>query len=340
MSTAGDVRFAGAAPPGRSCPADYLYPQGALAAASDGEADVLYVAGGLYGNTEALEVLRARAATESGHVRVIFGGDFHWFDAAADEFSAIAQGVAAFEAIAGNVERELTRDEPRAGCGCGYPPYVSEGIVERSNAIIARLRQTAITAPGHCEWMKSLPTFLAIRVAGERILVLHGDTRSLAGWAFATEAMPDAPEALRDRLAVNAIHATRAEWIAQEFRRVDARVIACSHTCLPFARRVCSSTVDGLLINNGAAGMPNFHASPCGLVTRIAAGPAIPAGSLYGTQIGAVRCDAVALEYDSAVWWDRFRRQWPVGSPADVSYADRLLRGPDYCLEWVFVGPQ
>lgn len=339
MSTAGSGRGTDDASPGRACPTDYLYPDGALAAASDGEADVLYVAGGLYGNTEALEALRARVATESGHVRVIFGGDFHWFDAAAEEFKAVAQGVTAFEAIAGNVERELARDEPRAGCGCGYPAYVAGGVVERSNAIIAKLRETVRAVPEHCAWMRALPAFMAIRVAGERILVLHGDTRSLAGWGFAAEALPDAPEALRDRLAVDAAHITRAEWIAQELRRVGARVIACSHTCLPFARRVRTPSVDGLLINNGAAGMPNFRARRCGLVTRIAASGAIPEGSLYGAQVGAARCDAVALEYDSRVWWDRFRRQWPAASPADISYADRLLRGPEYYLEWAFVGP-
>lgn len=339
MSTAGDTPpAAGDALPGRACPADYQYPDGALAAADDGQADVLFVAGGLYGSTEALDVLRTRAGREAGRVRVIFGGDFHWFDVIAVEFKLIAQGVAEFEAVAGNVEQEFARDDAKAGCGCAYPTYVADGVVEQSNAIVSRLRETARVFSEHRAWMASLPAFRAVQVAGERVLVLHGDTRSVAGWAFAAEVMPEAPQALRARSGVDSADVTRAEWIAREFDRVGARVIACSHTCLPFARRMRSSGGEGLLINNGAAGMPNFRGRRCGVVTRIAADRAIPEGSLYGTQLGALRCDAVALEYDDSGWWGRFRRQWPAGSPADLSYAQRMLRGPDYDLAWAFMG--
>jgi hypothetical protein len=271
-------------------------------------------------------------------VRVILAGDFHWFDVAAEEFGVIAQGVEEFEAIAGNVERELAREDPRAGCGCAYPAYVADAVVERSNAIVAQLRETARKFPTHRTWMSSLPAFRAIRVAGERVLILHGDTRSLAGWSFAAEAMPEAPQGLQLQSTVDGAAVTRAEWIAQEFNRVSARVIACSHTCLPFARRVRSPDFDGLLINNGAAGMPNFRGSHCGIITRIATDRTVPEGSLYGRQLGALRCDAVALDYDHARWWARFRRQWPRGSPAEVNYAQRMLSGPDYDLAWASMG--
>jgi hypothetical protein len=337
MSTAGnaptrDLR------PGRTCPADYQYPAGALLAADDGQAEVLYVAGGLYGNTEALEALRTRASREGGPVRVILAGDFHWFDVAPQEFRIIAQGVEALEAVAGNVERELAGDDSGAGCGCAYPTYVADAVVERSNAIIAQLQETARTFSAHRAWMSSLPAFRAVQVASERVLILHGDTRSLAGWSFAAEVMPEAPQTLRVRSNIEPADITRAEWITQEFRRLGAKVIACSHTCLPFARRVRSRDWDGLLINNGAAGMPNFRGSHCGIITRIAAYRAIPEGSLYGSQIGALRCDALALEYDPTRWWARFRRQWPQGSPADLNYAQRMLRGPEYDLAWASVG--
>ena len=81
--------------------------------------------------------------------------------------------------------------------------------------------------------------------------------------------------------------------------------------------------------------MPNFRGRIAGLVTRIAADARVPAGSLYGVQLGAVRCDAVELDYDRKAWWERFSRQWPRGSPAYLSYAGRLCDGPDHALEWV-----
>ena len=43
--------------------------------------EVLYVVGGLYGNESALlEILRLFDA-EQGRKRLVFNGDFHWFDA-------------------------------------------------------------------------------------------------------------------------------------------------------------------------------------------------------------------------------------------------------------------
>ena len=331
---------------GRSCPADYRYPQGALAAADEGQADVLYTAGGLYGNTEALRALRALVRRESGRVRIVLAGDFHWFDVAEEEFAAIAEaaqpgpavdrqrgGERCWEAIAGNVERELTRYSG-AGCGCAYPDYVSERTVEWSNAIISRLQEQAQYHTAHVGWLATLPLFKAIRVGGERILVLHGDTESLAGWSFAAERLVDAPEALQRMSGRHAQYCTDASWLSAEFERVHARIIACSHTCLPIARPVHTASGDALLINNGAAGMPNFHGRIAGLVTRIAAGRRVPRGSLYGMQLGPVRCDALELSYDPAAWWRRFTEQWPQNSPAYLSYAHRLCEGPDYALEW------
>lgn len=296
---------------GRTRPTDHVYPDGALAAADDGDGETLYVVGNLYGNTEALRALAALVAEEPAGARVIFGGDFHWFDVDDEEFAEIAAGVSASEAITGNVERELARESADFGCGCAYPDSVATGVAERSDQIIRQLRATATRFDGHRAWLASLPMYRAVRIAGERVLVVHGDTHSLSGWRFAADAVRTARDA----------------ELAAEFRRTDARVIACSHTCLPCARRVAATQGDCLLINNGAAGMPNFHDRLCGVITRIDAGREVPEGSLYGTQLGALRCDAVALDYNVEAWWRRFRRQWSVGSPADLSYACRLLRG-------------
>ena len=54
------------------------------------------------------------------------------------------------------------------------------------------------------------------------------------------------------------------------FDRLNADVIISSHTCLPV---FCSATnrngEEKLLLNNGAAGMPNFKNKKYGIVIRI-----------------------------------------------------------------------
>ncbi|WP_157572597.1 metallophosphoesterase family protein [Nevskia soli] len=314
---------------GRVCPTDYFYPEGALRAADDGDADVVYAAGGLYGNIEALLELQRMVSLERGRVRLVFGGDFHWFDVDDTDFSRIAQAVGDFEAISGNVERELGRDETSAGCGCAYPPFVAQGFVDHSNEIFMRLKQTAHRFKEHRAWLAGLPTYRSIRVAGERILLLHGDTRSLAGWAFAAESL-----SANDSVAACAglAAATSCSWLAREFERVDARVIACSHTCQPIVRTIDVQGERRLLMNNGACGMPNFRGHRYGIVTRISSGAPPVSGSLHGIQIGPLRCDALVVQYNSDAWLTRFDRQWPPGSAAERNYAERLMHGPHYEL--------
>lgn len=43
----------------------------------------------------------------------------------------------------GNVEAQLVDPQPGAGCGCAYPASTPEQTVAWSNAIIARLQETA-----------------------------------------------------------------------------------------------------------------------------------------------------------------------------------------------------
>lgn len=63
---------------GRACPVHYRYTPNEFSAAPVIEADTVYVAGGLYGNLEALDALEQLAARDArtGHrVAVIFNGD-------------------------------------------------------------------------------------------------------------------------------------------------------------------------------------------------------------------------------------------------------------------------
>jgi hypothetical protein len=110
--------------PGRFCPADYRYDAASLARDADFRAETLYVLGGLYGNLAALVAIERLAAAEAPPVRIVFNGDFHWFDAAAERFAYIDHRVQANCALRGNVETEPSRsDDIGAGCGCAYPTW-------------------------------------------------------------------------------------------------------------------------------------------------------------------------------------------------------------------------
>ncbi|MGZ5098496.1 MAG: hypothetical protein ACXWG9_12180, partial [Usitatibacter sp.] len=89
--------------PGRTCPVSYRYSPRVFDRAPDIVSDTLYVIGGLYGNIEALEAVKALAAREPGPVTLVFNGDFHWFDIDRDDFSYVAREVLLHAALRGNV---------------------------------------------------------------------------------------------------------------------------------------------------------------------------------------------------------------------------------------------
>ncbi|MBI5718753.1 MAG: metallophosphoesterase family protein [Burkholderiales bacterium] len=306
--------------PGRSCPLHYRYDPALFDSAAPPhlrELEVLYVVGGLYGNAAALARVLALFEREQGRKRLIFNGDFHWFDSEPQAFAGIQQQVLAFEATRGNVETELGDEsaaaEGGAGCGCAYPDWVGEGVVERSNRIHARLR-TATTREQRCQ-LATLPMWLRADVGGLRIAVVHGDATSLAGWGFAQEHLADA--------------AHRAEvrrWLA----RANVHAFACSHTCLPVFQRLHTDAGERWVLNNGAAGMPNFRGERSGLVTRIATRAWRGRERRFGVHQAGVHHEALALEWDAAAFDGEFLRLWPPGSDAFASYFERIQRGPDY----------
>jgi hypothetical protein len=310
--------------PGRYCPSDYAYGPAVLCTGPVIEADVLYVVGGLYGNTVALGALRTlRDAERRGRVQVVFNGDFHWFDVHAQQFAAISRVLDWGHAIRGNVETELSRpgadDSLDAGCGCAYPDDVPDADVERSNRILARLRATAREADAF-QRLSALPMTLRAQVGPARVGIVHGDDRSLAGWRLA-----------HDRLA-----GSWADGLAGSFDAAQIDVLACSHTCLPVADSNESGGRARVVINNGAAGMGNFGGLLSGVVTRIAVpGLAAPAGArvLYAARVSGVEVAALELAFDQPRWRALFARQWPVGSPAHLSYWSRISAGPGYHLE-------
>ena len=296
--------------PGRSCPLAYRYTPAAVGAARAFDCETLYVIGGLYGNEYALAAILALAAAERGPVTLAFNGDFHWFDRDPAVFARIDAEVLRHRAYRGNVETELAGDGA-AGCGCAYPASVSDAEVERSNAVMATLRTTAHECAAASP-LAALPMYGVARVGDLRVAIVHGDLNSLAGWSYAHEALGDGTA------------------FAADCDAAQVRIVASSHTCLPVALDVMAAAGRCVLMNNGAAGMPNFADTDYGLVTRIATTPA--SGALYGTQLDGVHVDAVPVRYDTAVWRERFLAQWPAGSAAYDSYYRRIVSGPRHRL--------
>ncbi len=304
---------------GRVCPLRYRYGALAIASAPLVPALTLYVVGGLYGNLPALDAIEAMVAKEAGPVTLCFNGDFNWFNCDANGFQAINQRVLAHAAIAGNVEAELLTGSDEAGCGCGYPDDVDAATVERSNRIHARLKQTAQQAPALQQALSTLPMFARYQVGDCRVAVVHGDADSLAGWQF------------------DGKHLARAAP-GDAFDLAEVDVFASSHTCQPALLTLAGAEGGRIVINNGAAGMPNFEGLRAGLITRISL-KASPHTPLYGVRRGAVHVDALAVPYDHAQWEQDFLAQWPEGSDAHQSYFKRITGHTGFTVAQALLAP-
>ena len=298
--------------PGRSCPRHYRYSPAVFSRAADLEAQSLYIVGGLYGNPFALEAVLDLARRENA--TLVFNGDFNWFDVDSEGFGAINETVLRHAALRGNVETEIAGEDAGAGCGCGYPDWVGEAEVERSNEILKRLRETARGHPELRARLGVLAMHLVAEIGGLRVGIAHGDAESLAGWQFSQEALRERPEHAEALLAGAAID-----------------VFACTHTCLPVMQDFATPRGTALIVNNGAAGMPNFRDTRFGVATRIASAPSTQA--LYGVRLGGTVVEAVPVRYDYEAWMARFDRVWPAGSPAALSYRKRIASGPGYEVE-------
>src|SRR5258706_7217665 len=211
--------------------------------------------------------LLARDGPGGGTKALVFNGDFLGLEVEAADFGRVNDVVLAFRAPRANVEAGLATPQDGAGCGCGYPDWVGDDTVQRSNRIIERLRATAERLPRTLASLRALPMHLVARVGDAHIAIVHGDADSLAGWSFSQEALATQDGLLNAREAFDA---------------AGADVFASSHTCLPVLQRFAAGQV---LVNNGAAGMPNFRGGRYGLATRIALTP--PPESIYGVRLPA-----------------------------------------------------
>ena len=313
---------------GRVCSTDYHIDDQAFFGEAEHVCDVLYVVGGLYGNPFALEAIdrliadeRARAAeagTADIEIATVFNGDMHWFDKTAENFASIEKAAAKYTLLVGNVEAELRRDEPiGVGCGCAYPSCVDDATVARSNKIHSMLFEALASHPDLKDLMQGRPATTTVNVAGKKVGITHGDEKMVGGWACSREDLSelDRQRELDAFLEVNGV-----------------TVFATTHTCAAVAIEL----PHGVVINNGAAGLPNFAGQHFGLVIRIAETPHPDA--LFGAQRNGLFVEAVPLRYDQDSFVKWFDELWPEGSPAEISYRRRIVSGPADCVEEALLG--
>jgi hypothetical protein len=308
--------------PGRSCPLSYRYPATVFRREPDIRATTLYVVGGLYGNLPALDALMSLAAREPAPPVMVFNGDFNWFNRDAESFREINTRVLQHVALRGNVETELAGEDSETGCGCGYPDDVGDAEVERSNEILRDLRTTAKSHSDLRARLGALPMHAVAQVGDLKIGVVHGDAESLAGWGFAHDQL-DAP--------------SRQDWLRKMFLDSGVDVFASSHTCLPALRTFQLDDGIKAVVNNGAAGMPNFRGMRAGLITRIGETELTLAGTaLHDARLRNAHLQLLSLNYDHVRWEHEFLTHWPAGSPAYDSYYRRIQEGPRFTPEQAF----
>ena len=313
---------------GRVCPTDYHIDEQAFSGEAEYVCDVLYVVGGLYGNPFALEAIgqliadeRTRAA-EAGaadiEIATVFNGDMPWFDKTAGNFASIEKEAAKYSLLIGNVEAELRRESPiGVGCGCAYPACVDNETVARSNKIHSMLFDELSDRPELKQLLKGRPSTTTVAVAGHKVGITHGDEHMVGGWNCSREELSESE---------------RQRKLDAFLAENDLDVLATTHTCSAAA----IALAHGLVINNGAAGLPNFAGQHFGLVIRIAETPHPDA--LFGAQRNGLFVEAVPLRYDQDSFVKWFDELWPEGSPAEISYRRRIVSGPADCVEKALLG--
>jgi len=301
---------------GRACPADYRLDPAVWASdpTDENTFDTLLVVGGLYGNPFAADAVHRMYEEElrrlggSGRVGVVFNGDMHWFDRTAEEFERIEDAAAGFVPLVGNVEAEVRRPaDIGVGCGCAYPDCTDDASVSRSNRIHHMMREAVQKRPDLIARLKGRPAHIVARVGECKVGITHGDEKLLGGWDCAIEQLEDVlrQAELSDFMFDNGID-----------------IFATTHTCAAVAMKLAA----GVMINNGAAGLPTFKGQHFGILTRIAASPDDDA--IYRAEHKGLYIEAVPVRYDQDAYIRWFDELWPHNSPAEVSYRNRIVNGP------------
>lgn len=260
------------------------------------EVDEIFIAGGIYGNIFALEKL-AKIAQNS---LVVLNGDYHWFDVG-EHFDAVEKLIKKhnFLALNGNVELGLSSDE--LSCNCNYPELESKETKIYAEQIYEILKNSLNAEQK--EILKPRKTSLNVKIGSKNLAIIHGDEKSVNGWGF-------------DRANLNQ---KRLNEINLWLKSNNFDIIASTHTCLS----VACMLENGVFINNGSAGMPNFSEFRTGLVTRVA--KTQNENALYRAKLDEIYIELIRLKYDNKAFVSYFDKIWKPQSPAQKSYKNRIL---------------
>lgn len=298
---------------GRYCPIDYSIDRFDELILNQS----VLIVGGLYGNPFALDAVAELA--KSSNSEVIFNGDFHWFDNQPDDFMYVQSFVDNHFALRGNVEAELVRNSNEAGCGCAYPDYVSDTVVNRSNMIHGILKEMVKSYQIDCEPFNKLPKALELSLGEVRVLILHGDEKEIAGWSFSYESL---------------LETDRQAEVKQLMDANNFDLIVSTHTCSP----VFAQLGDYHVINNGASGMGNLSLRDHGLITYIGMDEDFAKElEVYRLKIKDKFVKVLRLQYDHQAFVEWFDQSWPEDSPASLSYRKRIVNGLDQSLNDVMI---
>ena len=272
------------------------------------------IIGGLYGNLQSMKEIKKYEKNN----QLIFNGDFHWLNKKKEEFIAVQKFVNRHITLKGNIEDSLSNPKNFDNCNCDYPDYFPPEETIFSNEIFSQLKETFISCNDYKNDFNKLDTQLYISIKnGPNIFITHGDLQSLNGWLF----------------SIKSIKKLKKMEFLNFFDRVNADVIISSHTCLPV---FCSAThkngEEKLLLNNGAAGMPNFKNKNFGIVIRISSGKSPDNKVIYRKKVKNYFFEAIKLEYHNKNFINEFLSNWPSKSAGYKAYFDRIINGPIYDL--------
>lgn len=314
---------------GRVCPMDYKLTQEMFEECDGAEINTLYAVGGLYGNIFAAETIKeiVEDGRKNGEISTVaLNGDSHWFDKEEETFFKVENIIKKWIPMQGNVEMEMTRNSDiGAGCGCAYPDCVDDSTVERSNKIHGELKKIAEKNPELVAELKNRPKVKIFNVGGKKICVTHGDEKLLGGWGCSVDSMQSEE---------------RRNDIKNWMDRNEISVMAVSHTCSPVFAGYGNENTEGkstaAVINNGAAGLPNFKDGNYGLISRISTFKSDKA--IYRTEIDNIYVEAVPVKYSTPEFIQWFDRIWKTGSPAEISYRERIVKSVDVEIADALIG--
>ena len=184
----------------------------------------LMVIGGPYSNLRATEAAMAEARRLGiGPERVICTGDVVAYCAEPEE---TAQLIAAWgcHVIQGNCEQQIAAGAD--DCACNFEEGTECAALAKGWYPFAAARVSAEMQA----WMGGLPATLTFDLAGLRFRVVHGGTREISRWVFASEAAS----------------------IAEECELAASDVVIAGHCGIPFIGRSGNRT----WFNAGVIGMP------------------------------------------------------------------------------------